>query len=67
MERTDRTPLLADGTASNLGGGGGGRVYQSIEDDISIEQGNVTVKNTEFNIDISRRDFTWMLVGCWSA
>jgi len=51
---TDRTPLLAARTPSR----------SASYDTIAPEDGKD--KTLDFNIDISKKDFIWMLAGLWS-
>ncbi|KAG7528342.1 hypothetical protein FFLO_06219 [Filobasidium floriforme] len=51
---TDRTPLLADRPTSR----------STSYDTIASEDGQD--KALEYNIDISKKDFVWMLTGLWS-
>ena len=51
---TDRTPLLADRPTSR----------STSYDTIASEDGQD--KALEYNIDISKKDFIWMLTGLWS-
>jgi hypothetical protein len=51
---TNRTPLLADRPT----------LRSTSYDTIAMEDGKD--KAPEFNIDISKKDFIWMLAGLWS-
>jgi hypothetical protein len=50
----DRTPLLADRSSERTAS------YDAVPPEEGQAQGS------EFNIDISKKDFIWMLTGLWS-
>jgi hypothetical protein len=52
---TYRTPLIADDPSAR----------RSNYDAVATEDGQ-PVQTSEYNIDISKKDFIWMLAGLWS-